>query len=353
MKIKGLSIAFAAVLAAAFAASAKTFDWPIDSPAAGARQFTAYHGETVRFNLRLSGAMTNLAPVAIYYQTNGMGKAEWFGPVPGTVFHPTNDCGAAAYRLFIRCTDPDGVNYTANGSLRMLDSPGFEPSTVRLPVQTLDFSKIEVLNPPWGEGGGGVDAATVTNIVEAATASATNALDSSFSSRLSVLSRSSTNYTDAAIASATNGLPTRAEIEAGWWSEWTVVEEYSGEVVFMPRPTYAGEDMGWMCYGFDDGTGEYETCYVAGTKDTLELSWTYDSYHYTATRHRVAAPVPTKPEDIGAASPGTVSNIVTKAYVEDLGIKGGGSELEDEVRHCTWVQCVTNGVFYWIVKEEE
>lgn len=33
-----------------------------------------------------------------------------------------------------------------------------------------------------------------------------------------------------------------------------------------------------------------------------------------------AASVPTKPEDIGAASPGTVSNIVTKAYVEGLGI---------------------------------
>ena len=44
---------------------AKTFDWPIDAPTAGARQFTAYHGETVRFNLQLRGAMTNLSPVAI------------------------------------------------------------------------------------------------------------------------------------------------------------------------------------------------------------------------------------------------------------------------------------------------
>lgn len=128
---------------------AKTFDWPIDSPAAGARQFTAYHGETVRFNLQFRGAMTNLSPVAIYYQTNGMGKAEWFEPIPGTVFHPTNDCGAASYRFFIRCTDPDGINYTANGSLRLLDSPGFVPNELPFPARVLDFSAIDVRNPPW------------------------------------------------------------------------------------------------------------------------------------------------------------------------------------------------------------
>ena len=139
----------ATALAAALSATAKTFDWPIDATTAGARQFTAYHGETIRFNLQFKGAMTNLAPVCIYYQTNGMGNAEWFEPIPGTVFHPTNDCGAASYRFFIRCTDPDGVNYTANGTLRLLDSPGFEPSSVQLPVRTLDFSTIEVLNPPW------------------------------------------------------------------------------------------------------------------------------------------------------------------------------------------------------------
>ncbi|MBQ3344453.1 MAG: hypothetical protein IJG84_21315 [Kiritimatiellae bacterium] len=147
--MKHLCTALATALAAAFCASAKTFDWPIDAPTAGARQFTAYHGETVRFNLRLGGAMTNLSPVAIYYQTNGMGKAEWFGPIPGTVFGPTNDCGAAFYRFFIRCTDPDGINYTANGSLRMLDSPGFVPNEVPFPARRIDFSQVEVLNPPW------------------------------------------------------------------------------------------------------------------------------------------------------------------------------------------------------------
>ena len=172
---KHLCTALATALAAAFSASAKTFDWPIDAPTAGARQFTAYHGETVRFNLRLGGAMTNLVPVCIYYQTNGMGKAEWFGPVPGTVFHPTNDCGAASYRFFILCNDPDGKDYTANGSLRLLDSPGFVPNEVPLPAQTLDFAKIEVLNPPWGEGHGNY--AAVSNAAMNAAQNATNYTD--------------------------------------------------------------------------------------------------------------------------------------------------------------------------------
>lgn len=147
--MKHLCTTLAIALAAVFSASAKTFDWPIGSPAAGARQFTAYHGETVRFNLLFGGAMTNLAPVCIYYQTNGMGKAEWFGPVPGTVFHPTNDCGAASYRFFILCNDPDGINYTANGSLRMLDSPGFIPNELELPRRVIDFSTISSTNAPW------------------------------------------------------------------------------------------------------------------------------------------------------------------------------------------------------------
>ena len=237
--MKHLCTALAIALAAAFAASAKTFDWPIGSPAAKAETFTAYHGETVRFNLRLSGPMTNLAPVAIYYQTNGMDKADFFPPIPGTVFHPTNDCGAASYRFFILCTDQDGRNYTANGTLRMLDSPGFEPSVVSPPVKTLDFSTVTVLNAPWIEEESDPtvpawakaenppippdpdfstnnqqlvdtivatspapgDYANVSNLaMSAVQPDATNALSSTLSSLVSHESQNSTNYTDDALS---------------------------------------------------------------------------------------------------------------------------------------------------------
>ena len=127
---------------------AKTFDFALNAPVAKAETFTAYHGETIRFNMLFSGAMSNVTAEAIYYQTNGMAKTDWFH-VPGTVFHPTNDCGAAAYRFFIKCSDPDGRDYTANGTLRMLDSPGFEPSAIELPAKVLDFAALEVENAPW------------------------------------------------------------------------------------------------------------------------------------------------------------------------------------------------------------
>ena len=81
--MKHLCIILATALAAALSAIAKTFDWPTDATTAGARQFTAYHGETARFNLQFKGATTNLAPVCIYYQTDSMDRAEWFEPIPG------------------------------------------------------------------------------------------------------------------------------------------------------------------------------------------------------------------------------------------------------------------------------
>jgi len=134
---------------ATMATFAKTFDWRITGNDTQAAQFAAYHGETVRFNLIFSGAASNCTAAAarIYYQTNGMDQAWW--PTDGLTFAPTNDMGAATYRFFVRAQDDLGVNYTANGILRMLPSPGFEPSVVELPVKTLDFDLIDVLHAPW------------------------------------------------------------------------------------------------------------------------------------------------------------------------------------------------------------
>ena len=285
----------ATVLAVALSASAKTFDWPIDATTAGARQFTAYHGETIRFNLLFKGAMTNLAPVCIYYQTNGMAKAEWFGPIPGTVLHPTNDCGAAFYRFFIRCTDPDGVNYTANGSLRMLDSPGFVPNELPLPVKAIDFSIIEVRNAPW---------ATASDL-----ASATN---ETF--------HAATNYTDSAIRSATSGLTElgddrvyeasslgdfewssdRADILAALGSQQPYVGYESGDYVEWYLEFSFGETNYWgyawaeasartvtfdiygYYYHWDDETGDeyYDEDYasVTGTRESQGAVPTGDRY---------------------------------------------------------------------------
>ena len=166
-------------------ASAKTFEWRLTTPQARAETFTAYHGETIRFNPVWSGALSNVTASALYYQTPDMGQTWW--QADGLVFAPSNDVGAASYRFFIRAADPEGVNYTANGLLRLLDSPGFVPNTITPPVATLDFDAIDVLNAPWA----------TPDDLEAAT----NDLSQALTAEL----RSATTNLEAAIAAAEPG----------------------------------------------------------------------------------------------------------------------------------------------------
>ena len=134
---------------ATMATFAKTFPWRITGNDATAARFAAYQGESVAFDVSFSGAASNCTAQSakIYYQTNGMDRAWW--QTDGLVFAPSNDVGATSYRFFIRAADDLGANYTANGVLRMLPSPGFEPAVLAPPVQRLDFANIEVANAPY------------------------------------------------------------------------------------------------------------------------------------------------------------------------------------------------------------
>ena len=188
-------ILFALVFASALSASAKTFDVDISTGRPAASNEAFYHGETIEFRaVRGRSVVTNIEYSCIFYQTNGMDQAWW--KTDGLVFHPTNDCGAAAYRFFLEGRDDLGRDWHANGLLRFLPSPGFEPSAVQLPVQTLDFSKITVLNPPWSD----TDLTPATNYTDTATAAALSAANA---------------YTDAAIAD----LPPPAETDPRF-REW-------------------------------------------------------------------------------------------------------------------------------------
>ena len=139
---------FTFVFAAALSGVAKTFDIDVSTGRPSAANVAYYHGETIEFRaVRGRTAVTNVEYSCIYYQTNGMGEAWWH--TDGLVFHPTNDVGASSYRFFLEGRDDVGRDWHANGLLRLLDSPGFEPSAVQLPVQTLDFSRIDVVNAPW------------------------------------------------------------------------------------------------------------------------------------------------------------------------------------------------------------
>ena len=133
---------------ATLAASARTFDVDVSTGRPAASNEAYYHGETIEFRaVRGETAVTDIEYGCVYYQTNGMGEAWWH--TDGLVFHPTNDVGAASYRFFLEGRDALGRDWHANGLLRLLDSPGFTPSAVELPVKTLDFSRIDVLNAPY------------------------------------------------------------------------------------------------------------------------------------------------------------------------------------------------------------
>ena len=183
----------AAALLAVLSASAKTFDVDISTGRPAASNEAFYHGETIEFRaVRGRSAVTNIEYSCIWYTTNNSssvasGEGGWW-KTDGLVFHPTNDCGAAAYRFFLEGRDEIGRDWHANGLLRFLPSPGFEPSAVQLPVQTLDFSKVTVINPPWGD----TDLTPATNYTDEV-AAALSAADA-------VVARDATNYTDAAIA---------------------------------------------------------------------------------------------------------------------------------------------------------
>ena len=143
---------FIALLILPSSLTAMPLQWDCNFPEAAAKTFSVYQGETITFKptFRINGKTVDLDIEGIYYQTNGMAESWW--KLDNNTFTPTNDVGAASYRFFIQAAGEGGKNYRANGTLRMLPSPGFEPNTLALPIHTLDFSQVEVKNAPWPDG---------------------------------------------------------------------------------------------------------------------------------------------------------------------------------------------------------
>jgi len=153
---------FAIALLASFTTLAAPLQWTCNWPDARPQTFSLYQGETATFEptFRVNGrTVTNATIEAVWYQTNGMDQAWW--KLDGNTFAPSNDVGAASYRFFVEASilqsnNPNNSNnqtisYRANGTLRMLPSPGFTPNAIEPPVRTLDFAAIEVANAPWLE----------------------------------------------------------------------------------------------------------------------------------------------------------------------------------------------------------
>ncbi len=122
---------------------------------------SAYRGETIDLVIDLQENRKPLPlsseTAAVYWQTNGMDAVWWTKPATiedGKIhasWTPQMDTGASLYRLFIGVDDGSGKNYRANYTLRLSGSPGAVPNSLPLPVETIDFNQVEVLNAPWLE----------------------------------------------------------------------------------------------------------------------------------------------------------------------------------------------------------
>lgn len=361
-------------------------------------QASAYRGETLDIRARLLDGAHPLpvpagAEAAMLWQTNGMGSAWWTAPasvttsgVVSAVWSPTNDVGAAAYRLFLGVAD-GGANYRANMLLRMIDAPGASPNELAPPIQSIDFSLVEVANAPWltveadpawsawadantnrlgyvshveeaetarfadyAEQAGSADEAQTAGTATYADSSAfaTNAADAQhawnaetastllvglaardgefFTGRDGAVAQAATNYTDSATDKLRQSQLSRAEAEAGF-TEWTFQNTPPGMTNCSLLWYAASQD--WVFQYSLNGMHDYE--FISGAETSTNLSLVYNA---TATRTRLRPTAAMEAAWDAKADGDTVTNIV-----RDLSLGG----IWDEQIQVWWTPRMRNG----------
>lgn len=295
------------------------------------------HGSKVEFSVTLKGftdpAISADADVRLWYQTNGMGSA-WFS-APATfasnvitaAFGPAQDTGADRVNCFFGAPS----NVFASAVLRLSHAPGFTPSMIDLPPKVIDFGSVELRN--------------------------IHALTNGWTFGKEVDLTPSTNYTDRTLGAFAEtgtverarsyGTPTRWtdatgcvwEISRAWNFQNLLLYTPSGEMQWTATEclrdgydwsSYAGywlrydaQGTNWIAH-----TDLYDTGDVSSSglldDDVVEIDgWgTFRAVYVTNLVGRVAMT-----SDI----PHAVSNVVTKSYVEGLGIESGIQEETDPV----------------------
>lgn len=151
-----LTFALLAAAQTAVLLAAVPVRWTVETSRVQPAQFEAFHGETLELSAALQSygkplVITNNL-ICIYWQTNDMGSSYWSAPaiisnnVMTARWTPSMDVGANVYSCFIGAP---GEIYRATFQLRLRSSPGAVPNDLQLPVKTLDFSQVEVRNPPY------------------------------------------------------------------------------------------------------------------------------------------------------------------------------------------------------------
>ena len=149
----------------------------------------------------------------------------------------------------------------------------------------------------------------------------------------------STNYVDNALTNR----PTKAEMDAGWWSGWTFSDVMQGVSDITVAETTVGGDPA-LVFRFKYGN-EIWLAYAGLDISTLTAMGGYDGLPsgtlFTATRHRVAAPVPTKISDL-ANDVGYVTASITNGLASTNYVDSSTNDLLSSA--CDYTDTATNSI---------
>ena len=269
------------------------------------------HGSTVDLAVTLKGYTTppiaDGADVRLWYQTNGMGKAWWSAPATfdgSTItasFGPAQDCGADRVSLFFGAPS----NVFASAVLRLTHSPGFDPARLPLPVQYIDFAAVELRNLSaltngWSFGSTPSNYEVVSNKAMNAAAA--------YKGEAELISCSWSNGSSKLLPSGTDGNAWRV-------SSGTRVQElaYNGMWLYRSYIVRLGSDPPDWQYTNTQSKAATVLAFDNVTLTRCDEEWGGTNYY---------------PVVYSDELPPAISNVVTKSYIEDLGIT---SEEEDPV----------------------
>jgi len=154
----------ACIIAYGLTAHALTDDWNVDVNKHSAVQRTYKHGESITATVTLRDGYAPLdltgATAQFLWYTNSTDNLWWTNsatitsPSTGEVsfdWKPSMDTGAPInyYWLGIWPAGSTSPVWRVNGTIRLLDSPGFKPNTMAPPIQYIDFNLITITNQPW------------------------------------------------------------------------------------------------------------------------------------------------------------------------------------------------------------
>ena len=136
-----------------------------------AQPVAVFKGESIRLCAKIlnQGVPVSLSDYSAqcYYQPiSSIGNPDaGFYSCPATIsndiayidFGNAQENDSDGYRLFLRLDLNGEVSYPAYWDLKLVPSPGFTPSELPLPVKTIDFNVVSVLNPPWEEPWGQIN----------------------------------------------------------------------------------------------------------------------------------------------------------------------------------------------------